>query len=285
MSGLEIFLDGGATVFSLVGAAGAALGYKQNKRDETELVEDSQEITKLRDALTASREKVDTGHRAVTSAWGIPASLFEEQNARDALCRGVPVWAVACVCKARSLTQTAAELRDLSDLYDSQLNLASQNGKGVLHSFVRRLTEELEFQGLQFSQHLPCIEAARSAFELATDSDSRGVQDWAPEDLEECVRSMHRASSSKVDGNEEQLPIAVLRDRGLLGEVWRVNKEAVARVARARQDILDESVPEELASWAANWLQDDPGTSVHSSSQAIAGSAHSHGAGEFPVKP
>ena len=44
MSGLEVFLDGGATFASLLSAGAAVVGYRQQKEDDLELVEDVEEV-------------------------------------------------------------------------------------------------------------------------------------------------------------------------------------------------------------------------------------------------
>lgn len=246
-----MFLDGGATVFGVLGAAGAALGIRQKKRDGVDLAVDRDEVTVLHTELRAAQLEVTEHHQALTVAWRGPLSLFEDAQAQEAVARGVPRWAVSCVCKARRLTETASELMDLGDVYSAQLAVAHREGRGLLHRHVTDLTGRLGELALELLEHLVYLEAARAAF------DAPGAQRLPQDDvLGEAISGF---SSSR---EQRPLPVAVLRDRGRLGELLRAQEDAVGAVLRAlditAEGKASDAAPCELAPWAAGWLADDP---------------------------
>ena len=62
MSGLEVFLDGGATFASLLSAGAAVVGYRQQKEDDLELVEDVEEVEQLRKNLSEAATSACAAH-------------------------------------------------------------------------------------------------------------------------------------------------------------------------------------------------------------------------------
>jgi len=182
------------------------------------------EARELRGLLSHSREAVGASHRAVTAAWRGPLSLFEERDARKAFSNGVPAWAVACICKARRLVDSSAELGDLGDVYDAQLQLAERDGRGIIRAPVLALVAELDVLTLQLGGHEPFVLAAREAF----DKPVAPLQDDTPSE------GMERALAELANSVHTELPISILRDRGRLGEIWRMQGDALKRVLGRR---------------------------------------------------
>ncbi|CAE8590955.1 unnamed protein product, partial [Polarella glacialis] len=242
-SGLELlFLDGGATVAGLVGAGAAALGYEQRRRDDEELAESLEEFQYLRVVLVEAKVCAHAGHRAVTAAWRGPLSLFGQREEAAAAERGVPAWAAAAACAARGLADEAAELQDLADVYEAQLMLAARVGRSLRRAPVRQLEAQLERLSLDLTTQVPSVILAREAFDAldAVQSQSEPPRHVsralevasAAAAVRELRHMKERARKQQLDqvgdtdsedrgevDDDEELPIAILRDRKLLGEL------------------------------------------------------------------
>lgn len=223
MSGLEVFLDGGATFASLLSAGAAVVGYRQQKEDDLELVEDMEEVEQLRKNLSEAATSAWAAHAALTAAWGQPLSLF-----RGPL--GIPVmqvtWAVEVVEVAKELVEKAAEFEDLADVYDAQLQLAKSHGRSLLRSPLLRLEERLDELSLVLTSQIAAVVLAKEAFSLGDTSAVKPVHAMA---AMKAATSFGQGSLKSM----EELPLAILQDRQLLGELWRVGPGRMETLARA----------------------------------------------------
>mmetsp|Transcript_70919 Transcript_70919/g.207812 ORF Transcript_70919/g.207812 Transcript_70919/m.207812 type:complete len:381 (-) Transcript_70919:203-1345(-) len=228
MSGLELlFLDGGTTVAGLATAALGALGYKQRQRDSRELA-DVEELGELLTAVQKAHDRVVAGHGASTDAWRGPLSLFGAPDAARAAAGGVPAWAVGCVQKGRALVDRAAQLEDLADVYVVQLGIAIQEGrggKGLLRAPPRLLVQRLCDLDRSLHVHVPYLQVARAAFDAPADQGPQG------ETPEEATSSFHLCTD---EDDAHLLPIAILRNRGRLGELWRLQGQKMGNLFAAR---------------------------------------------------
>lgn len=205
-------MDGGATVAGIVSAGAAVLGYKQQRQDEVELVDQPDDLEHLRGNLADAYISACAAHAAVTAAWGQPLSLFKEAGAE-------PQWAEAVGLNAKELVDKASELEDLADVYDSQLQLALSNGKSLQRAPLEALTEKLDELAIVLTQQV-------SALVLAKESLSQGLTG----DNAKAEEAIVAATQFVL---EEPLPIALMRERQLLGELWRTGPGRMDALARA----------------------------------------------------
>eukprot|EP00747_Dinoflagellata_sp_TGD_P206535 gnl/TRDRNA2_/TRDRNA2_80234_c0_seq1.p1 gnl/TRDRNA2_/TRDRNA2_80234_c0~~gnl/TRDRNA2_/TRDRNA2_80234_c0_seq1.p1 ORF type:complete len:428 (+),score=95.29 gnl/TRDRNA2_/TRDRNA2_80234_c0_seq1:14-1297(+) len=227
MSGLEVlFIDGGATVSGLAAAALSAIGYKQSQKDDEELAKVEQLPDMLR-LLQEAHAKMDAKHSQMTSTWRCPLSLFGEREASAAASRGVPSEAIAAVWAGQRLVDEAAALVDRCDVYEAQLSIAIRDGsqgKGLLRAPVCKLTESVNSMSLRLERYIPRMVSARKAFDAP--------QDAVLADLQVDEAEAEIAKSLSLD---LELPIAVLRDRGRLGELWRLQGETMSKLFKGLQ--------------------------------------------------
>lgn len=249
MSGLELlFIDGGATVTTLVGAGAAALGYKQRRTDDDQFVGSEEELCSLRSNLRQAQNSLDAGHGALTAAWRGPLSLFGSRDESAAIERGVPKWATSVALGARGLVDEAAGLGDLADVYEAQLRLAeqgdSQSNRGVLRDPVLDLSERIEDLAQRSTEAVPAVVLSRDAFDSG---DQVRASEYVWRFLE---------SPSPIARKRVELPLGILQDRGVLGEFWRSAEnasqsysEALVRLAeRHRQQLnMEEGTRERAA--------------------------------------
>lgn len=232
MSGLE---------FLLAVPVAAALGYRQHQQDNEELV-GFEDLPQLREVLRKVQESVDSGHSSLTTVWGTPLSLFSKADETSAEEQGVPAWAVASIRMGQRLVDEAAELRDMTDVYEAQLLVAEREdnkGRGVLRSPVLTLIGCLEELAPRFAAQVSCLILARDAFDRPAD---------APGD-DPTVRFHSSALPAEW---YKDLPIKILRGRGRLGELWAVG-EALNRVLARHGETASESP--ELSPWVLSYLE------------------------------
>lgn len=270
MSGLELlFVDGGTTVAGIVSAGAAALGvgYKQHRRDEEQLAT-PEELFLLRQMLRQAHSSVDAGHRALTATWQGPLSLFAAREEQAATARGVPPWAIAAVLKAQRLVDTAAELGDLTDVYEAQLIIAEKEDKGAQWAPVRALEERLDALGLQLTTHIPALIIAREAFDAtAVGGGAAATAGAALLQGSERAGAVQPAPQGAVTGGPheeqlEELPIAILRNRSRLGEVWASVSAVGQEYDRAMRRSLErrrnrdrpQDEPLEISPWALAYV-------------------------------
>jgi len=218
MSGLELFLDGGTTLATIATAAFGALGYKQKEQDTRDLA-DPQELEELLAALQKAHAGVSASHGT--------------RDAASAAARGVPDWAVACVRKGRGLVGKAAELEDLADVYEAQIGIAvgeGARGKGLLRAPPRLLVERLGDLAEGLVVHVPYMELARGAFDNPADA-APGVGSAEAMKPQEVVSSFQLAADQD---DPKLLPIAILRNRGRLGELWHLQGEKLGKLFASR---------------------------------------------------
>lgn len=120
----------------------------------------------LREQLRSAHHGVDIGHREATTIWRSPLSLFDDKSV-DA---DVPLWAVRSVLEAQALVEEAAELGDLTDVYEAQIVTAENERRLFLHAPVCKLINRLDDLRLRLNTHLPCLAAARKAFDAPTEA-------------------------------------------------------------------------------------------------------------------
>ena len=161
MSGLELFLDGGATFAGLLSAGAVVVGYKQQKEDDSELVEDEEELEILRKNLSEATTSACAAHTALTVAWGQPLSLFKGDMSQIS-------WATEAVDMAKGLVELAAELEDLADVYDAQLHLAISKRRSLLRWPLGRLEAKLEEMQLVLTAQIPAVVLAKEAMAFGT---------------------------------------------------------------------------------------------------------------------
>jgi len=167
MTGMEVLavVVGGAYVAPLVGVGAAGLkGFSANKKDYEELIF-GVDRCRLRHNLREAHESVKAGHVALTASWRGPLSLFSNRAEKEAVGRGVPVWAVLTVRKAQRLVDKASEMGDLADVYDAQFDLARRKGTGVTKDPVFELAERMDSLGQRLTLHVPALVLARQAFD------------------------------------------------------------------------------------------------------------------------
>eukprot|EP00933_Yihiella_yeosuensis_P083560 TRINITY_DN97803_c0_g1_i2.p1 TRINITY_DN97803_c0_g1~~TRINITY_DN97803_c0_g1_i2.p1 ORF type:complete len:287 (+),score=75.81 TRINITY_DN97803_c0_g1_i2:72-932(+) len=281
MSGLEVLvLDGGATVAGIVGAGAAALGYKQCKEDETELTDSEEELRLLLSRLCEAKTSAEAGHHAVTAAWRGPLSLFGKAAEAAANAGGVPKWACSVARSSRELVDEAAELEDLADVYKAQLELAIREKKSLRHSPICRLESLLDSLSNQLTLQVPALilaheafavksSTALEAFELANLSErsqhliSQALEVAAIAIEERKARIIRERDSQEYqlhddrEDKHQELPVAILQDRGRIGEVWRAvrdtgNPESLMRALARRTEgaeVTEENDPQELSPW------------------------------------
>jgi len=158
--------------------------------DPAAIVQSPEELGELRSALRDAHGLVDQRHRAATDAWRRPLSLFDERAETSANERGVPSWALACVHKAQRLIDEIAEADDLADVYETQINTAERQGRGLRRRPVEALVERLKGLAQSMEVHIPFLTAARAAFDHppAKDGEELGSEDvMAPEAPVEAV--------------------------------------------------------------------------------------------------
>lgn len=225
MSGLELFLDGGATFAGLLSAGAAVVGYKQQKEDDSELVED-EELEILRKNLSEATTSACAAHTALTVAWGQPLSLFKGDMSQIS-------WAIEAVDMAKGLVELAAELEDLADVYDAQLHLAISKRRSLLRWPLGRLEAKLEEMQLVLTAQIPAVVLAKEAMAFGT----KAMKPVQAETAIEAARSFgsfdQGAEKSLKASTAEELPLAILQDRQLLGELWRVGPGRMEVLARA----------------------------------------------------
>lgn len=234
---LSPFFDGGATVTAIAGAAAARLGYKQKRKDDKELAS-KEELVALKSGLREARESVYAGHQACTKAWRSPLSLFEP-SAAD----GAPGWAVDCVCIAQRLVEEASIITDLADVYETQLALISatldrdgRSHRGLRWAPVQLLIVKLNRLAERLALHLPSLITARFAFDDAMQTPPPLESKIMLPD-EAVTKAMTVARDDYYDlqaEGSEELPVAILKDRGFFGELWRLQEDALHRILRQR---------------------------------------------------
>lgn len=169
-------MSGFVELLLIPAAAGGAWGWltgklEQNReRDQKDLVFDADQVQLLSEALTLADTKMREQHSASAGIWRGPLSLFgkrqEEQAAKDE----VPEWAVASVNKMKRLVDSAAELGDRTDVYQTQLRVAAENskslfGKRLLRQPVEGHIEQLEELTRNLTLQNESLEKARAAFD------------------------------------------------------------------------------------------------------------------------
>mmetsp|Transcript_33070 Transcript_33070/g.74357 ORF Transcript_33070/g.74357 Transcript_33070/m.74357 type:complete len:311 (+) Transcript_33070:82-1014(+) len=137
----------------------------------------------LRRVLHRAQERMDFAHRAATSAWCAPLSLFDEVAQGQATRSGIPDWAIRTVLKARRLVEQAAGLGDLTDVYEAQILTAQKEKRGLARAALLLHLEHLDEAAEELRAHLPYLQAAKKTFDspiedsrvkAAHDSESTG---------------------------------------------------------------------------------------------------------------
>lgn len=191
----------------------------------------------MQQQLRQAHSPVEDGHKALTAVWHAPLSLFGACDATAAAARGVPFWAVASVLKAQRLVDGAAELGDLTDVYEAQFLVAMKEEKGLLRAPVQLLIEKLGDLGLQLSAHVAVLAIAREAFDAVAEGRGCAVAaDFAPlsgEGDSAGASLMDPQTGASSEEQREQLPIAILRYRGRLGKIWGQSFSATQQYGEA----------------------------------------------------
>ena len=170
MSGLELFMDGGATLAGAVSAGSMPSWATSSKRRTTA------SLWRIRRSWNTSRQNLGeaitstcAAHAAITAAWGQPLSLFMAHGAQ-----GVAVEALE---RAKQLVEEAAELEDLADVYDAQLQLAITQQRSLQRTPVRLLESRLDTLSLALTSHVPAVVLAKEAFkQLELEGDTVALQ-------------------------------------------------------------------------------------------------------------
>jgi len=232
MSGLEIFMDGGVTVSAIASAVAVRLGFTEHKRDEKQLAT-PEDIQCFRTSLAEAHAALDSAHRALTTEWGSPLSLFDDGAMREALERGVPGWAVASVQRAQDLVHEAAELGDRADVYEAQLRLADDNGAGLLREPVNKLLEQLADLTQRLSLHSPLLRRAHDEFASPSECSDAGqlasTSHGAVGDQDSTSQRVAKAAPMP------ETPMRILQQRGRFGAVYSTLREAGLTAATALQ--------------------------------------------------
>lgn len=137
------------------------MGYRQQKEDDRELVEDEEELERLRLNLSEATTSLCAAHAALTAAWGQPLSLFRREFVKD------EGWPLEVVEGARDLVEKAAELEDLADVYDAQLQLAISQHRSLLRTPLRSLETKLDDLSLVLTSQISAVVLAKEVFEGA----------------------------------------------------------------------------------------------------------------------
>mmetsp|Transcript_33069 Transcript_33069/g.74354 ORF Transcript_33069/g.74354 Transcript_33069/m.74354 type:complete len:289 (+) Transcript_33069:82-948(+) len=132
----------------------------------------------LRRVLHRAQERMDFAHRAATSAWCAPLSLFDEVAQGQATRSGIPDWAIRTVLKARRLVEQAAGLGDLTDVYEAQILTAQKEKRGLARAALLLHLEHLDEAAEELRAHLPYLQAAKKTFDSPIeDSRVKAVDD------------------------------------------------------------------------------------------------------------
>lgn len=234
MSGLELlFIDGGTTVGIVAGAAAEWLGFKQKQRDDKTLASDQGEIQELQRTLQEVHDDFNKQHAALINVWRSPLSLFSEADVEAAEAKGVPLWAAPCALKAQRLIQEGVELCDFAEVYLTQINIAKNGRTGLVKKPVQTLIARLEELAHRIQLHVPYLKVARRAFDEPSSSSEDKPLTGLPS---RSVSSMFVSSSpsSSLSRQQSDLPIAILKDRGLLGKFWQLQSAAAQRLLEAQ---------------------------------------------------
>jgi len=228
------------------------MGYREHTCDSQLATTD--ELEGLLLSLQEAHESVDAGHRALTLSWGAPLSLFREEDGR-----GVPKWVSDVILRGCWLVGKASELEDLSDVYKAQLRLSMQQDRGILRDPILELTVKLDKLSECLAKHIAPMISASEAFK----DPSLAPLSMPPFNCSALAKSTANSESEanpKSEGViEEQdavdvseLPISVLGDKRLLGELFAVTNsiesqymDALARSwARKQQtQTVDQALP------------------------------------------
>mmetsp|Transcript_112363 Transcript_112363/g.348765 ORF Transcript_112363/g.348765 Transcript_112363/m.348765 type:complete len:133 (+) Transcript_112363:3-401(+) len=116
----------------------------------------------------------------------------------------------------RQLVDEAAELQDLSDVYEAQISKAQSTGQGLHRASLRRQLDRLDELALRFDSHVPLLLAARSAF----DSPQDAPEDVALETAEPVVLDGRGRTASRIAIIEKP---SALREqvRDVARQLWR----------------------------------------------------------------
>lgn len=237
-------MDGGATFAGLLSAGAALVGYKQQKEDDSELVDDEEELERLRKNLGEACISACAAHSAITAAWGQPLSLFKAEGSQ------LQVQWLKVLEFAQALVEKAAELEDLADVYDAQLHLAITQHRSLRRTPVHVLEGKLDEISLLLTSQIPAVVFAKEA---NTHGDVTRLQSA----LAARCHQDSEAEGKSLTASEE-LPLAILQDRKLLGELWRVGPgrmEVLARaIARRTGRTPMPEGPTEYSSYVADYL-------------------------------
>jgi len=178
-----------------------------------------------------------------------------------AAARRVPSWAISCVVDGRRLVDEAAELDDLVDVYDAQIQVAERDACGVLRDPVYALAGQLEGLASRLTAHVPRLIAARDAFD-----EPRGAEVGAATAPAEAGSAAEECGAAAEEcGAAAELPIAILRSRGRLGEVWHSASSASQFYAEPFKRML-----KRRAGTSAACIQDDRDPREYLSTYALA---------------
>eukprot|EP00929_Paragymnodinium_shiwhaense_P106065 TRINITY_DN71162_c0_g1_i2.p1 TRINITY_DN71162_c0_g1~~TRINITY_DN71162_c0_g1_i2.p1 ORF type:complete len:214 (+),score=35.67 TRINITY_DN71162_c0_g1_i2:76-717(+) len=83
------------------------------------------ESAAMRRVLARSYGEISEAHKQLITVWRSPLALFGKRALEEAETRKVPGWAIRCVQLAQQLVQEGEALRDLTDVYETQLGIAS----------------------------------------------------------------------------------------------------------------------------------------------------------------
>mmetsp|Transcript_127188 Transcript_127188/g.231099 ORF Transcript_127188/g.231099 Transcript_127188/m.231099 type:complete len:266 (-) Transcript_127188:153-950(-) len=194
----------------------------------------SKELKQFVRLLQQQHESVAASHRALTAAWQGPLSLFGATAEARAVEQGVPPWAVAAVHTAQDLVDEAAELGDLTDVYNVQLVMAVREGHGLLRAPLQGLIEYLDDLSMRLTAHVPAMILARMAFDKQEGVKADGAQQvpaalkhtglMAEPHEREALRvrrellQLHR-EALQVPRKDLQLPLAILKEKSQFGEI------------------------------------------------------------------
>lgn len=145
-----------------VAASGESLALQVRRT----LLEEPRSIkgSQLQAALAQSHAAMEKGHKALTSAWGTPLSLFDSAAEAVAVRRGVPLLALAAVRHGRALVEEATALGDRTDAYEAQIAIAAREGRGLKRDALLAHFDALDVMGRRLAGHLQAMQDARVAF-------------------------------------------------------------------------------------------------------------------------
>lgn len=234
----------------------------------------------IRSALERANDAVHAEHRAATSIWRSPLSLFDSRAETAARQQGVPPWAIDAVLKAQQLGFEAAQLDDRNDAYKTQIEMAKREHRGIARAPLLQQLEQLDWLAHRLREHLPQLQAARDLFdapEEATEAAPPGLPSEAAFAADRAVAEAERRGGAPSLGEagvraeaelkEPEAPGFILEQRPTehrrsWRDVFRRSQEEMPRLLESALDVGMGRIFSALESVGVSQAGTEPNTST-----------------------